>query len=430
MINYGISPNDPKYYFFTYNEFFIHGSKLDDDDMEEFMKNKLVIIDEVHTLKYKPVFSRESEKSEKKDDDEEEGKEKVVSLFAEMKTSRSVPSKISKLIVKACSYAKKVLLLSATPVLNRPDEIINAIAMIDGEKPMKFFQFIEQIYSNGNRKEDFEDYFKCKISYYFPSAEDESKYYPSVNDYNIEIKMPNDFYNEYYTLQKKEVGDIVAPKVNDELREDQYVQSLFFSGLRQAVNNIWGKGNPKLLWVQNRVLEDYKNGYKSLIYSSFKANKKNDKKVFMNHLIEFLNKKKIPYGIISGEESKNKRADVVNKYNKNEIYVLLITKAGGEGIDLKETHNVIIIEPYWNMEFIKQVKGRAIRYKSHMTLPKDLRYVNVYQLLLIKPDKIHKRDDMLSIDEILYRASKDKEQLLLSFIKKLSKLSIENVKEC
>ena len=263
------------------------------------------------------------------------------------------------------------------------------------------------------------EYFKCKISYYYPEID--NKYYPSVNDYTVEIKMPQEFYREYFKLQKNEIRNISG-------ENDKFIEGLFFSGLRQAINNLWGKHNPKLYWIQNKLIENKKTKFKSVIYSSFK-HKRTGSKVFMNHIIDFLEENKIPYGIISGDESKNKRNDTVIDYNNKKIQVLLITKAGGEGLDLKETHDVIIAEPYWNMEFLKQVKGRAIRYKSHVKLPKNLQYVDVYQLLLIKPDDMYVNDDMNSVDTILYENAEKKNKSLVKFYKRLAQVSIEE-NEC
>ena len=41
------------------------------------------------------------------------------------------------------------------------------------------------------------------------------------------------------------------------------------------------------------------------------------------------------------------------------------------------------MEPNWNEATAEQIIARAIRYKSHSALPKRLRYVNVYRLLLV-----------------------------------------------
>jgi hypothetical protein len=56
----------------------------------------------------------------------------------------------------------------------------------------------------------------------------------------------------------------------------------------------------------------------------------------------------------------------------------MITSSGAEGINLRNTRFVHIIEPYWNMVRIDQVVGRARRICSHQELPEDMRTVKVF----------------------------------------------------
>jgi hypothetical protein len=58
--------------------------------------------------------------------------------------------------------------------------------------------------------------------------------------------------------------------------------------------------------------------------------------------------------------------------------VIGITGAGAEGISLKCVRQVHILEPYWNMVRLDQVKGRAIRICSHADLPPEERNVSIY----------------------------------------------------
>jgi hypothetical protein len=67
------------------------------------------------------------------------------------------------------------------------------------------------------------------------------------------------------------------------------------------------------------------------------------------------------------------------KYLHGEICkVIGITGAGAEGISLRNVRQVHIMEPYWNMVRIEQVKGRAVRICSHMDLPVEERKVEIY----------------------------------------------------
>jgi len=60
------------------------------------------------------------------------------------------------------------------------------------------------------------------------------------------------------------------------------------------------------------------------------------------------------------------------------IKIFMITSSGAEGINLKNTRFVHIVEPYWHMVRVDQVVGRARRICSHQDLPEDMRNVEVF----------------------------------------------------
>ena len=60
------------------------------------------------------------------------------------------------------------------------------------------------------------------------------------------------------------------------------------------------------------------------------------------------------------------------------IKIFMITSSGAEGINLKNTRFVHIVEPYWHMVRVDQVVGRARRICSHQDLPEDMRNVKVF----------------------------------------------------
>ena len=64
------------------------------------------------------------------------------------------------------------------------------------------------------------------------------------------------------------------------------------------------------------------------------------------------------------------------------IKVLMITASGAEGINLKNTRYVHIMEPYWHPVRIEQTIGRARRICSHQDLPEPLRTVDVFLYLM------------------------------------------------
>ena len=66
-----------------------------------------------------------------------------------------------------------------------------------------------------------------------------------------------------------------------------------------------------------------------------------------------------------------------------QIKVLMITASGSEGINLKNTRYVHIMEPYWHPARSDQVIGRARRICSHQQLPSELRTVEVFLYIMI-----------------------------------------------
>lgn len=65
------------------------------------------------------------------------------------------------------------------------------------------------------------------------------------------------------------------------------------------------------------------------------------------------------------------------------IKVLMITSAGSEGINLRNTRYVHIMEPYWHPVRLEQVIGRARRICSHQGLSEELRTVEVFVYLMV-----------------------------------------------
>jgi hypothetical protein len=74
------------------------------------------------------------------------------------------------------------------------------------------------------------------------------------------------------------------------------------------------------------------------------------------------------------------------------IKIFMITSSGAEGINLKNTRYVHIVEPYWHMVRPDQVVGRARRICSHQDLPEELRTVQVYLYVTTLSDE-QKTDD-------------------------------------
>jgi len=117
------------------------------------------------------------------------------------------------------------------------------------------------------------------------------------------------------------------------------------------------------------------------------------------------------YVMITGrkEFSPQNAADVkhvIGSENKNGEYVkvILISKAGSEGLDFKNIRQVHILEPWYNMNRIEQIIGRGVRNMSHCSLPFANRNVEIYLHGTILNDK----KDEECADLYVYRLAEKK----------------------
>jgi hypothetical protein len=134
---------------------------------------------------------------------------------------------------------------------------------------------------------------------------------------------------------------------------------------------------------------------------------------------------------------------LLQKYRNNNmgeaIKVFMITSSGSEGINLRNTRYVHLMDPYWHPVRSEQVIGRARRICSHQFLPKIFQTVEVFvYLMCFSPEQLKsdeaielKRKDLskslpkvaITSDEYLFEISEIKSKLtnqLTSAIKQSS----------
>ena len=162
--------------------------------------------------------------------------------------------------------------------------------------------------------------------------------------------------------------------------------------------------------------------------------------------------------LFTGDISDVQRTKILNKFNGpdnlygKKIKVLLLTEAGVEGITLSEVEHVHLLESSITPNKVIQAIGRAVRYKSHINLPKERQVVNIwkyhsilgrteygfkdttpelnsfedyYNYLIIKGMKKVK-DQRKAVDSILDKTAETKVDTFSEFYKILQKNSIEN----
>ena len=138
-------------------------------------------------------------------------------------------------------------------------------------------------------------------------------------------------------------------------------------------------------------------------FAQFKISKNSTGKWFINIADE--DRGKPTYGLYTGKETQEEKEFVRFIYNGEwdkipdslatelkqmssnnnlgEIMkIFMITSSGSEGINLRNTRYVHIMDPYWHPVRAEQVIGRARRICSHKNLPKELQTVEVFVYIM------------------------------------------------
>ena len=117
------------------------------------------------------------------------------------------------------------------------------------------------------------------------------------------------------------------------------------------------------------------------------------------------------YSMITGEGRLSPNNDfevkgLTGEDNKDghKIKVVLISKAGSEGIDLKFIRQVHILEPWYNMNRIEQIIGRAVRNFSHKDLSFEKRNVEIFMYGTILGNNVEEAADLYVYRVAEYKA--------------------------
>jgi len=342
---YGLDEKDKRISYFTFEKFTRNPS---------INKNNptLFIIDEAHLLRTEIKSSMVQD---------EEGNKSI--LVEQNKRGYA--------ILEAIKKTDKCILLTGTPFINKIYDIENLLSMVVKKDPLDQENFAQMITNKGSRL----DYFKYKISHYENKVG--SEFFPEKIEKFVPFIMNEEELKKYEDFEKGNLEVLTNPdleNINFEGAKDEKSFTSFHNGTRQYSNLLDYK---KIVFIINRIKKKETTG-KYIIYTTFINNG-------LRIIREYLDKNDISYAIISGNENIKQKEESKNKYNSGQVNVLLITKAGTEGIDTIGTEAIFIYEgSSWNEPLIEQAVARAIRFKSHYHLPKEFQKVFVYRLLIIK----------------------------------------------
>ena len=322
-------------------------------------------------------------------------------------------TKLQSILVTECLKAKKIVLLTGTIFYNSLTDLSVLVNIIkrdevlpETNKEFKFF-FWDDIYEAPGSVDTLKERIQGTISY-FKKTQD--SHYPSSFTTYVKVDMSNGQISEYRHYLKKILSLDNIQHIDYSIMDKRKVNN-FLNVTRQLSNTLENSPDfPKIL----SIWEYIKNAPKPIIvYSNYLANG-------ILPLTIHLDKNKVSYALYYGEQTEEKRNKIIDKYNQRQIDVLLITSAGSESLDLKNTRSIHIMEPHWNESKINQIIGRAIRYDSHKTLPESERTVEIVRWISVFGYKIPYE----TADEYLVKIAQQKEKMFKSFDKIIQECSI------
>jgi superfamily II DNA or RNA helicase len=253
-------------------------------------------------------------------------------------------AKKTEIFTEIFAKAKKLMLFTATPVESgNKSDLLPYVRMLDPGKDIT------------KVPDDYEKYFKCKISFYETSTN--SNNFPR-------LESPN---HTRHNLTENERRRFLTAKGENKT----FAKNL---GILFGPSVFMNRTNPKF----TRFLEIYHaRPFKTIVY--FIQSKP------IEQFVKFLTGHGISSSIIkiiTGKTPSHVRTSMVKNDPIDSKTIFILTSAGKEGLDFKGVRNIVFMNHPWGPSNQNQVIGRGRRYLSHHLPPltTNQRTVKVFHL--------------------------------------------------
>lgn len=321
-------------------------------------------------------------------------------IIDEVHRLRNPGTKQTNQAIRAAEQAKHLYLLSGSPIVNTPADLAPLATMLTQQKitPKDFTdQFVghKRVYPGWTgwlrgvkpvdvptikNREGFERLMQGHVDYHAPDNPN-----VDVNQETVETEMSGQqeqlyraFWDQLPTLLRWKLQRNY-PMSRAELKR----LTSFLAGPRQVGLSTlpFQKGNadpmrafnesPKLQAAFSRLQNTLQDPQARAVVAS------NFIRAGLDPYAAKLQAEKIPYAMFHGGLSDAERLKVREGYNQGDPRVLLLGPAGSEGLSLKGTRLMQLLDPHWNAARGNQTIGRGARFDSHVHLPEDARNMQV-----------------------------------------------------
>jgi hypothetical protein len=329
--------------------------------LEEFTKNKILIVDEFHNL-----ISNKIQET------------KLIKIYKNNKileNSKNVRALIMRYISRYADKSCKMFFLTATPIYDNYQQFIELVKLLN----------INPIKNNLKSLKQYVPYIQNKISYYV-NGDDDKDNFPKIEyePQNVQLSKTQDI--KTFNIQNKNSN---SDNETFLLKQRQIAISVYSYKKVDLVLKNLDEYAPKLKQLFNIIMDKKESG-KHLIYSNFInyclyfIKKYLDNNGWINYIDKNKRKEYEPYKtyiLWDASLSDNDKMEVKSILNSKEnmdgkiIKVILGSPSIKEGVSFKHIQHLHQIDPVWNSSAKEQIEGRCIRYKSHEDIPLNHKYL-------------------------------------------------------
>ena len=358
-----------------------------------------------------------------------------------------------KKVIDSSNETLKLILLSATPMFDRPIEIALTLNLLKRENQFQITKFNQMFLKIKTTKEEtsykathmkqFRDMVQNLISYYRGAP---PQAYPKTEFKVVRCNMSDFQYKSYLTSLSSEDNFIRGSFRNVDILD---MPQSFFLGPRMISNVSFpnksigeiGFSSFKGDALQMQNIGEYsikffkimqkigKSDGPVFVYSNFKELggikcfvKFLESHGWKNYKTNGEGNKR--FAIWSGDESNKVKDEIKYIFNQksnqdgSKIRIMLGSPSIKEGVSLLRVQQVHIMEPYWNMSRMLQIMGRAVRFCSHKDVTKGKRLVKIYLYLATYPDE-------KTVDQYIWALAKKKSKLIEEFEMALKEVAFD-----
>ena len=323
--------------------------------------------------------------------------------------------------------ADKVLMMTGTASYNQPVDTLNLIHLLDDKVkvPTTVKEFSNEYIDPDTWKLTRSGKSKLKgvLNKYIDLYETpkDSKDFPEIQRKIVKVEMTPEQKDAYRYLEN-DISPLMRWKIRHnlpiELQESASLNA-FTAGVRQVSTstmrhqtNAKPEDSAKLVEAAKHMnaMAAKNDNFRGIAYSNYLD-------AGIEPYAQLLKKKGLEPMVFTGKVSAKEKKRLVDDYNTpGGKKVLVLSSSGAEGLDLKNTRLIQILDPHFNRSKIQQVEGRGARYHSHIDLPEKDRNVLIeeYHSTLPKTfwQKLFNRKADTGIDEYLHGLSEKKENLV------------------